>query len=175
MSANQVPERLINFRVYNEDNALVGVADVQLPALEAMTETVKGAGIAGEIDSPTIGHYGSMTVSINFRTVTAAMVSLAAPKAHYLAFQGSIQVYDSAEGKYTTKALKVAVKATPKKTEFGKMDVGAAQESSWEGEVSYLKITLADDEVLELDKFNFICKIDGEDYLETLRSDMGIS
>ena len=54
---NQVPEKLINFRVYLDGNNLIGVADVELPSIEAMTETVKGAGIAGEIDSPTLGHF----------------------------------------------------------------------------------------------------------------------
>ncbi len=44
----KVPEKLINFRVYEDGDDLVGVADVTLPTLDAMTETVKGAGIAGE-------------------------------------------------------------------------------------------------------------------------------
>ena len=54
-----VPEKLINFRVYNNGADLVGSADVTLPKLNAMTQTVKGAGIAGEIDSPVLGHYSS--------------------------------------------------------------------------------------------------------------------
>lgn len=60
MSNNVVPEKLINFRAYNDGNDLLGVTDVQLPSLDAMTETVKGAGIAGEVDSPVLGHFGSM-------------------------------------------------------------------------------------------------------------------
>ena len=44
MSNNVVPEKLINFRAYNDGNDLLGVTDVQLPSLDAMTETVKGAG-----------------------------------------------------------------------------------------------------------------------------------
>ena len=53
----KVPEKLINFRVYEDGDDLVGVADVTLPTLDAMTETVKGAGIAGEVESPVMGHY----------------------------------------------------------------------------------------------------------------------
>ena len=49
MSNNVVPEKLINFRAYNDGNDLLGVTDVQLPSLDAMTETVKGAGIAGRL------------------------------------------------------------------------------------------------------------------------------
>lgn len=32
-----VPEKLINFRVYNEGNDQLGVADVTLPNFESMT------------------------------------------------------------------------------------------------------------------------------------------
>ena len=40
---NKIPERLINFRVYNNGNDLLGVATVELPELEAMSDTVSGA------------------------------------------------------------------------------------------------------------------------------------
>lgn len=56
----RVPEKLINFKVYKDKTDFIGLADVTLPTLESMTETVSGAGIAGEVDSPTLGHYGSM-------------------------------------------------------------------------------------------------------------------
>lgn len=46
---NNVPERLIAFRVYGEGNDLLGTANVTLPTIEPMTDTVTGAGIAGEI------------------------------------------------------------------------------------------------------------------------------
>ena len=57
-SINQVPEVLNDFRVYEEgsDNCL-GVAKVELPSESVMTQTVKGVGIAGEVEAPVIGHY----------------------------------------------------------------------------------------------------------------------
>lgn len=57
----ELPSLLVNFRVYDGDsNDMIGVADVELPKLEAMTETLKGAGVSGEIDMPVLGHYASM-------------------------------------------------------------------------------------------------------------------
>ena len=44
MAGNNVTERLVNFRVYNEGNDLLGVATVDLPELSAMSDTVSGAG-----------------------------------------------------------------------------------------------------------------------------------
>lgn len=43
--SNQMPERLVNFKVYNSGNDLLGIATVDLPELEAMSDTVSGAGI----------------------------------------------------------------------------------------------------------------------------------
>ena len=65
--SNQIPERLINFTVYGEGNRIIGVADAKLPSIEMMTETVSGAGIAGELESGTLGHFKPMTVSLKWR------------------------------------------------------------------------------------------------------------
>lgn len=172
--ANQVPEKLNNFMAYNEGQSLIGVADVEMPSLEAMTETVSGAGIAGEVDSPTLGHYGSMTCRINFRTVTTEAVKLAAQRAHQLEFRGSQQIYDAGAGSYKTQPLKVVMKAVPKNVELGNLTVGAPTETGNEFEVNYLKVWVDNKALVEIDKFNFIAKIDGVDYLSSVRRDIGL-
>ena len=67
--SNQIPERLINFRVYLDGSDLLGVASVELPSLESMSDTVSGAGIAGEVESPILGHFGSMTVTLTLSLI----------------------------------------------------------------------------------------------------------
>ncbi|WP_232618982.1 phage major tail tube protein, partial [Acetomicrobium sp. S15 = DSM 107314] len=86
---NNIPEKLINFRVYLDGTDLLGVADVDLPNLEGLTDAVRGAGIAGEIDSPALGHYSPMTLGLNWRTVTGTVTHLAAPIEHHLVLRGS--------------------------------------------------------------------------------------
>lgn len=172
--ANQVPEKLINFMAYNEGQNLIGVVDVELPALESMTETVSGAGIAGEVDSPTLGHYGSMTCRINFRTVTKDAASLAAQRSHQLEFRGSQQVFDAGTGRYSTQSLRCVVKAVPKNVELGNLTAGAPTETGNEFEVNYIKLWVGGEELVEIDKFNFIARINGEDYLASVRADLGV-
>lgn len=172
--SNKMAEKLINFRVYNEGQDLLGVADVDLPDIESMTDTVKGAGIAGEVDSPTLGHYAAMSCTINWRTATKAAVSLIKPKAHQIELRGAVQVYDSALGTYDTVAQKFVLKAVPKKLGLGKLDVGVTQGTSSEFEITYIKILLDGKEVFELDKYNYICKIDGEDFLAGTREALGL-
>lgn len=172
--SNKMAEKLINFRVYNDSKDLIGTADVDLPELEAMTDTVKGAGIAGEIDVPILGHYSSMGLTINWRTFNDNTMTLAKPMAHQLELRGAVQVYDAGTGAYSTVAQKVVVKVVPKKTGLGKLDVGVGQDSSSEFECTYIKIWIDGSEKFELDKYNYICKIDGDDFLKETRDALGL-
>ncbi len=60
-----ISEKLVNFKVFENGNDLVGIADVELSTLTAMTESIKGAGIAGEFDAPVTGHFGGMEATFN--------------------------------------------------------------------------------------------------------------
>lgn len=170
-----IPEKLINFRVYLDGIDLLGVADAQLPAIESIMETVQGAGIAGEIETPTLGHFGPMPLSLNWRTVTSDAVKLAQQKAHHLDLRGAIQSFDPKAGVYVATPLKVVVRARPKKIDPGKLVMGKAQESSSEFECHYFKMWLDGNEMIEIDKLNFICLIDGEDQLASTREALGLN
>lgn len=172
--SNLVPERLINFRVYREGNNLAGVATVDLPELEAMSDTVSGAGIAGEVESPILGHFGSMTTTINFRTVTAEAAKLAAQKSHALELRGSQQVYDAGNGQYKTSPIKVVMRCIPKTVSLGSLEVGATTDTANEFEVTYLKVYVDGQVQIELDKYNFKYIVGGEDLLARVRADLGL-
>lgn len=171
----KVPEKLINFRVYEDGDDLVGVADVTLPTLDAMTETVKGAGIAGEVESPVMGHYSSMTLELNWRTLEKPNVLLSSPKGVHLDLRGAQQVWDSGEGAFIVRPVKVVVSGVPKSTELGKLDVGTTSDTKNTIEVNYLKVTIDGGNVLELDKYNYICNIGGTDYLSDVREALGLN
>ncbi len=170
-----VPEKLINFRVYQDGDDLIGISDVTLPKLEAVTETVKGAGIAGEIDSPTLGHFGSMEVELNWRTLLKSNIVLAKPTGVNLELRGAVQLNDSATGNLNTSPVRVVVRGMPKSTDLGKMEMGSTTDTKNTIEVTYIKITVDGETVLELDKYNYICNIDGTDYLTEVRDALGLT
>lgn len=172
--SNLVPERSINFKVYREGNDMIGIATVELPDIEAMTDTVAGAGIAGEVDSPILGHLASMAATIQFRTITGDVTSLAAQKSHSLTFRSSQQINDAANGVYKTQPIRVEVKGTPKRTGLGSLEVGSTTDSEIELELTYMKIFIDNQEKVEVDKFNFKFVVDGVDYLESVRADLGM-
>lgn len=172
--SNPIPERLINYRAYKDGNHLVGTADVELPSLEAMTDTVVGAGIAGELDSPTLGHFGSLGLTINWRTISKEAIGLAAQEYHALDFWGSQQLLNAASGKLETQAVRVSVRAMPKNTSLGTLAVSASTDTNNEFECSYVRIDVGGTKVLELDKLNFKFEVMGKDMMAGVRGDIGM-
>ncbi|MDP5277143.1 phage major tail tube protein [Chengkuizengella axinellae] len=169
-----ISQKLTNYSAYKDGTDFLGTTDITLPSIEAMTDTISGAGIAGEIDTPTIGHFGSMTVGLNWRTVDTPTIELLKQKAHSLDFRGNMQAYDPAKGETKDVGVKITVKAIPKKADLGKFAVASTTDSSNELEVTYIKIIIDGKTVLEIDKYNFICVIDGEDQLENVRKNLSI-
>lgn len=171
---NQIPERLIGFRAYKDGSELVGMVDVELPVLEAMSDTISGAGIAGEVETPTMGQFGAMGITINWRTVTKPGLQLAAQKWHALEFRGAVQLHDAGTGTLRPMPIRVAVRAMPKNISLGTLAVAAAMDASHEFEVSYIRVDIDGSKAMELDKFNYVFDPDGNgDVLAAVRKAMG--
>jgi P2 family phage contractile tail tube protein len=170
-----VPERLVNFRCYGGTGALefLGMTDVELPKFDAMTEKIMGAGIAGEYDSPVLGHFGSQTAKLKWRTMTPAASGLLAPVQHALSIRGSIQIQDPMLGVLLTQAIVVEVRGQMKTFGPGKLEPGKPMETESEIECAVVRISIAGVPVVELDKFNFRYVVNGVDYLAGPRVDMG--
>jgi P2 family phage contractile tail tube protein len=147
------------------------VAGVQLPSLEMTSDTLKGAGIAGEIESITPGHFGPMPITFNWRTSpTAEAIQLMKPKAHLIDFRGAIQVFDKTTSSYKTVGKMITVRAMPKKLDLGKAEAASTMDASTEMECNYLKIVEDGKTLIEIDKLNNIYVVDGFDYRAELRN-----
>lgn len=174
MAGNQIMERTIAFAVYNESNVSLGLVTVDLPEIEAMSDTVSGAGIAGEVESPVLGHYGSMTTTFTWRTIEPAAMELSKPGSHYVELRSSQQNYDSANGIYGSTPVRMSMCIAPKTVTLGTLAPGASTETEQEFEVLYLKVYIDNREVLEIDKFNSVARFNGVDVLESVRADLGM-
>lgn len=169
---NPIPERVVNYNIYDEADKLVGVsAEVTLPNFESMTETISGAGIAGEFESSLPGHYGSQTIEIPFRTLNDSNFTLAKNSGKPLVLRAAQQSYDVASGQRSQRALKITIKYQSKGLNLGTIGVGAMTESTNVLEVLYIKIEENNREMLEYDKLNFVFIVDGVDMLKEV-SDM---
>lgn len=169
-----IPEKLIEFKVYNDDNDLMGVSDIELPSLEYMTETVKGAGIAGEVDSPTLGHFSSMEAKLTWRTLEKNLFALAGNKAKLLDCRGAQQSTDRSTGEPIVDKVKVIIRGLPKSLELGKFETASVVGATTTLEVLYLKVVVNGKTVVEIDKYNSIANVGGVDYLQEVRDALGI-
>jgi len=173
MSVNTVPDKVLNYNVYNEGEQLIGVSgEVTLPKLEAMTETISGAGIAGEIESPSPGHFGSMTIEIPFRTLIDQSFNLMVPEAKTLILRANQQSLDISAGAINQRALKITLKVIPKGIELGTLGVSKPTDTKNTLEVIYIKIVENGDTLLELDKFNFVYIVNGTDVFADIKDNI---
>ncbi|MEK5069815.1 phage major tail tube protein [Sporosarcina sp. FSL K6-1508] len=166
-----IPEKIVNFNVYSDADKLVGVAaEVTLPDFEAMTETISGAGIAGEYESATPGHFGSQTIEIPFRSISDPSFKFLQNRGQTIILRAAQQSYDVSSGKTNIRPLKVTIKGLPKGLNLGKVGVGTPTETTNTIEILYIKIEENGVTLLELDKLNFIFIVNGTDLMEDVRN-----
>jgi P2 family phage contractile tail tube protein len=165
-----IPSKINMFNMYRDGNKLVGISgEVALPDFEAMTETLSGPGILGEIDDPTIGHFGGMEMEIPYRVLDEEMFEIMDPtKAVNLTLRGSIQV--TGNSGVTYKGMRVVVRGKPKSATSGTVKQGGAMSSAVKIELTYILIEIDGKAMIELDKLNSVYKIGGVDILEKARA-----
>lgn len=159
------------YNVYNAGKRLIGVSDeVTLPDFEALSETISGPGFLGEIDEPLLGHFGASEVEIPFRTLSDEMFGLlAAGNAVDLTLRMSTQAIDEATLATDFLPSRVAIRGKSKGFTGGKVKQGEGTGSSVKVEVFYVLIEYNSKKSFELDKLNFVYKVNGVDLLAKVR------
>ena len=169
----KIDELVINCALYEDANEYLGMGEVTLPDLEFMTEEISGAGIAGNIEEIIIGHLSAMTATLNFRTVCKAAVSLLEPRVHKLDLRVAQQQMNNRTSETEVSAIKHIMKVKPKKTALGKVSAATTSDASGEYSVLYYALYVDGVKVTEVDPLNFICIINGRDFLEEVRKALG--
>ena len=164
----KVDELVVNYAIYEDATEYLGTTEVTLPDLEYMSEELSGAGIAGAIEEIITGHLNAMTTTFNFRTVTAAAVKLMEPRVHKIDLRVAQQQMNM-----RINAVKHIMRVKPKKTALGKVAAASTADVSGEYAVSYYAMYMGGEKVTEIDPLNFICIINGKDYLAEVRKALG--
>ena len=149
------------------------MSEVSLPEVSSLVEEITGAGIAGNVEAVVIGHSEAMSMTLNFRTVTAAAIRLAEPRIHKIDLRAAQQNTNTKTGKIDTVAVKHIMKVRPKKFAPGKLAVASAADASGEYAVSYYALYMGRNKVIEIDPLNFIYYVNGTDYLADVRAALG--
>lgn len=168
------PDKTINYNVYDDGESLLGTATVELPELAYVADTLSGAGLAGEIETPVLGHMQAMQVTLNWNTIEVSTLTMLANRSRTLTLRSAQQKLDTSAGHLVSVPVKITLKTLPKSVSLGNLEMGAKTDSTSVLEVTYIKIDIDNETVLEIDKPNYICSIDGEDLLSEVRSNLGL-
>jgi P2 family phage contractile tail tube protein len=170
----QMPEFISNFEIYDSKSSrLLGVVDVELPEVTLKSETVAGAGIAGDVDAPNAGHVEAMEVTINWRTITPDAVNFLKSGSQMVTLRGSQQLMDPGAGTLKHQGVRAILTVRGKGFGTGTAAVGAATGTSNTLAVTYYKLVIDDKDALEIDQYNFVYKVGGVDQLAQMRKNLG--
>lgn len=169
----KIDELVVNFAVYEDAIEYLGMAEATLPDIEYLTEEISGAGIGGNVEEIIIGHLAAMTTTLNFRTVCASAVRLLEPRVHKIDLRVAQQQMNNRTSETEVTSVKHIMKVKPKKTALGKVAAASTADVSGEYATSYYAMYMAGKKVTEVDPLNFICMINGKDYLADVRKALG--
>lgn len=170
-----IPEKVVNYLLYVDGSkSETALVDADLPDIQFMSETISGAGIAGEIESTTTGHLQAMTLGLNFRTLVDKNYNMLEQRAYALELKAGLQSSNQSNGKLINGKYRIMIKGYPKGFTQGKLSVGKPTDSKQEFSVNYMKVEYDGEEVFEVDKTNMIFKVKGTDYLTETRAAMGM-
>lgn len=170
---NMVPELVNAYNVYLSGKLLGVSGEVELPELEAMTETIEAAGILGEIETPATGHFSSSTVTIPFAVLHEDVFALVdTTKALELTLRGSEQFMDKKTGNTEDIPVKIVIRGKAKTNTLGTLAKGKKGEPEIEIETLYIKVDINNSTVMELDKLNFKYVVNGKDLMAKIRKNV---
>lgn len=169
----KIDESTISFAVYEDSVEYAGLASATLPDISALTQSISGAGIAGNIEAVVLGHFDAMTLTLNFRQMTEHAVKLSEPRRHNIDLRVAQQIEDTVAGTIGVQNVKHIFVVIPKRTSPGGVSPATPGNGSGEYAVRYWATYIGGVKVLEIDPLNFIYQVNGVDYLADVKRALG--
>jgi uncharacterized protein len=161
---------------YIEGATFLGKGSVTLPEVTTLTETFESMGIAGDVDIPLPGLTEALEGSIKMSSWDADgyAIMLDTSKAHQLDVRFSMQRYDSQTGATEEVPCQAVIRASFKSMSGVELKRATTEGAEFEFTAPYYKLRIGDEDVLEIDKFNYIYRVKGRDLLEQTRLNLGM-
>lgn len=174
---NVMPELINSYQIFGEINRrLLGVSgEVEMPDLEALTESLEVSGALGELEVPATGQFKSMKMKIPFAIMYEDVFAMAdTTKSVGLTLRASEQYSDPKTYDTDYYEVKIVVRGKPTKLTLGKLVKGKKGEPALEIEIYYIKIVIDNVTQLELDKIGFKYVLHEVDMLKKIRKQVGL-
>lgn len=166
-------EAYIDFLVYRNSRELLGVAKAKMPDIKFLTQTVSGAGVAGNVEAILKGMIDAMTLGLEFISATDSAVELAAPVKHNIDLRVAEQQWNKVKARSEVASSKYVMVVIPKSTTIGGIATASPADASGEYAVYYYAAYKGNKQLWEIDPYNYICKINGVDYMKEVRAALG--
>jgi hypothetical protein len=153
-----IPNHVTNYSIFLQGKRLIGIADVTLPKLENLSDTLKGSGIFGEIDMPVQAHFKPYTVLLKWLTICDAAVFATIQDGAQLDAWAAHQLHDSGTNQIIHQGWRYIMGTVPRGFNLGKLEVGTKGEGESEYELISLRALRDDKIMLEIDKENAVCR-----------------
>lgn len=166
-----IPEKIAKYRVYLDGEELVGTTgSVDLPQFKLKTSTTSGAGVGGNIESPTPGQWETTEHEITFNTVYGGFGRLLQEGMDVnLTFRGAQQVIDRT-GKSVYKNIVINEGGKIKAFTPGKLEGGSGMDAKITLEVIRFKMESGGETVIDIDKLNDRWRVNGRDMMAEINA-----
>ena len=167
-----LPRKLKNFVLFNDGNSYLGEVDeVTLPKLARKTEDWRSGGMNGPIKAD----FGMEGLELEWKAggiLRDVLTQWGAMKhdAVGLRFAAALQSDDSEE----IQALEVVVRGRHTEIDQGKAKAGDKTEFTVKSALSYYKLSIDNEVLIEIDLVNMVEVVDGIDRLEGVRNALGV-
>ncbi len=169
----QLAEKINRYNAYvgssTTENKLAGItSEVTLPTFKEKSEELDLAGMGGDIDSPSIGSFESTEVEIPFSNISEQMMRLVTDDSQSIILRSAQEELDSSNLSRSLIGRTITMKGMTKEINFGKLKKGGYGEPSVKKELVYYKEEYNGQTIIEVDKFNNVYVVNGEDKLAGL-------
>lgn len=164
----------INFEVYENGNVYYGMATLTDATRANKTFSVNGAGIAGDVDIPVLGHRDALRTTIAFRTATADACHITETRRHILDCRAAVEEYDAVSGELRVHPHKIIMEVLPISRSGGDISPSSPQAVTEEFSVVSRKYYIDDVLMEDYQPLNFVdIDANGVDNLAAVRTALG--
>lgn len=166
----EIPDKVVGFNVYTQGTRLGTTGKVDTPEFKMKTSTMSGAGIGGNVDSPTPGQWEATEHEIPLTLLGKDLALLLQQGMDVqLIYRGATQVALKSGGA-AMKQLRVVEGGMVKGFKGGSLEAGGQMEASVTIETVRYKMECAGEELIAIDKFNNVYRVNGKDMLAELNA-----
>lgn len=169
------PNGHIDYLMYKNGGALIGVGRVTLPTVKYKTVTATGAGLMGDITIPLAGMIEAMIANIQFTSVTDAAVELGSNEWHDVALYVADQYFDSVNRKEEIEQNRFELSIRPTETNMGTIATASAADASGSYSVCKYTVYKSGKKVVDLDQFGHVHDVNGKDCAADVRKAIGMT